>query len=270
MVHCLLSQATESLKANMAAASVILGLLPTTLCLVGSGTAETGILARRRPLLSLLLACGSPGVSPIRTSEYQDPIGLLRKSPGHSVIRLPSLDHRTAAVVSALQYIAAVLAIANLAHVSWEVCVKTVCSFSSDTAYQPALWALLTVPIHLIGSFAVALRFRSFQNPTEDIQWKSRLRSEFPLAAQQQPLLPTETHEQKGTDYLSLLFSWIASTAAILHMIYGTMVFSSILFISAQDAVVVVARYLASTLVCRVVLRFEIMGLRDGMEMQEF
>jgi hypothetical protein len=43
---------------------------------------------------------------------------------------------------------------------------------------------------------------------------------------------------------------------------YGTLVFSSILFISAQDAVKVAARYLASTLVCRVILMFEIMGMR--------
>ncbi|OQE73302.1 hypothetical protein PENNAL_c0089G01266 [Penicillium nalgiovense] len=119
MVHCLLSQATESLKANMAAAGVILGLFPTTLCLVGSSTVETGLLALRRPLLSLLLACGAPVVSPIRTFEYRGPIDLVRKR--FKSTDAPRFTPLSAAVIVALQYIFAFLAIANVAHVSWEL-----------------------------------------------------------------------------------------------------------------------------------------------------
>ncbi|KAJ6186461.1 hypothetical protein N7519_007762 [Penicillium mononematosum] len=103
----------------MAAAGVILGLLPTTLCLVGSSTAETGLLALRRPLLSLLLVCGAPVASPIRTFEYRGPIDLVRKrSKSIDASRFTPLS---AAVIVALQYIFAFLAVANLAHVSWEL-----------------------------------------------------------------------------------------------------------------------------------------------------
>ncbi|OGE49894.1 hypothetical protein PENARI_c019G11500 [Penicillium arizonense] len=118
MVHCLLSQATESLKANMASAGVILGLLPTTLSLVGSTTVETGLLALRRPFLSLLLACGTPAVSPVRSFEYRDPIDLLRRTP--TTIDIPKFNPMSATVIVIFQYIFALAAVANLAHVSWE------------------------------------------------------------------------------------------------------------------------------------------------------
>ena len=78
VVNCILNNAPESLKANTAAAAVLLGLLPTTLSLVGSSTIETGLLALRRPALAGLLAAGAPAVSPIRTFEYCDPKDILR------------------------------------------------------------------------------------------------------------------------------------------------------------------------------------------------
>lgn len=81
VVHCLLAQATESMKANMAAAAVLLGLLPTTLSLIGSNTVETGVLALRRPFLATLLAAGTPAVVPMRMFDYDDPVKLMNKSP---------------------------------------------------------------------------------------------------------------------------------------------------------------------------------------------
>ncbi|KFY48430.1 hypothetical protein V495_01344 [Pseudogymnoascus sp. VKM F-4514 (FW-929)] len=264
MIHCLLSQATESLKANMASAGVILGLLPTTLCLVGLSTVETGLLAHRRPLLSLLLAAGAPAISPSRIYDYRDSIDLLRDRS--SYINTPKFTPMWAAIIATLQYIFASLAIANLAYVSWELSIKTVCSFSSDTAFQPALWAFVAIPIHLMGRLAVALRFRCQMSELgPEGPWARRLREEFQLTARQSPA--TLHSQQEG--YLFILCSWCTSTGAVLHIMYGTLVFSSILFISAQDAIKVAARYLCSTLICRIILKFEIIGMRGVMEIEK-
>ncbi|KAK5630969.1 hypothetical protein RRF57_006684 [Xylaria bambusicola] len=63
----------------MAAAAVALGLLPITLSLVGSSTAEIGLLALRRPILTFFLASGAPAVSSLGVFEYQGPIHMLRE-----------------------------------------------------------------------------------------------------------------------------------------------------------------------------------------------
>lgn len=81
-IDCILDEMKESDKANMAAAAVVLGLLPTTLGLAGSTTTETGMLSLRRPLLAFLLAAGAPAVNPIRTFEYRDPMTMLRARAG--------------------------------------------------------------------------------------------------------------------------------------------------------------------------------------------
>ena len=61
----LLENTPEVFKANMAAASVLLGLLPTILSLAGSSTLEVGLIALQRPFLASLLGTASPAVYPL-------------------------------------------------------------------------------------------------------------------------------------------------------------------------------------------------------------
>ena len=82
VIDCILGNLNETRKSNMAAAAVLLGLLPTTLGFVGSTAVDIGLVALRRLLLALLLAAGAPAVSPIRTFDYVDPKELLEKKPG--------------------------------------------------------------------------------------------------------------------------------------------------------------------------------------------
>lgn len=70
VVSCVLDHFDESGKAQLAAASVLLGLLPTILGMVGSNTVEIGLLALQRPVLAFLLSLGAPVISPIRSFEY--------------------------------------------------------------------------------------------------------------------------------------------------------------------------------------------------------
>jgi hypothetical protein len=47
------------------------------------------------------------------------------------------------------------------------------------------------------------------------------------------------------------------------HILFGTLVFSSLTFIAVADAVPVAARYMGSAIVCRGILMFELSGMRE-------
>jgi len=61
-----------------------------------------------------------------------------------------------------------------------------------------------------------------------------------------------------------VLLSLSQALLCVGHILYGTAIFSSQLFIMPTDAVIIVARYVASALVCRAVLVFEITGMRSS------
>ena len=58
--------------------------------------------------------------------------------------------------------------------------------------------------------------------------------------------------------------SWVTATGTAVIIVYGTLVFSSLMFISTQDATIIVARYLVSALICRAVLIAELNGMRSA------
>ncbi|RWA04576.1 hypothetical protein EKO27_g10526 [Xylaria grammica] len=126
-VDCLLTALPETWKADMGAASVLLGLLPTTLSIVGSGPFETGLLAQTRPFLALMLAFGSPVMYPIRIFDYPNLADMFRPKKG--AISLPQLSRRAGAAMVILQYLIAFLAVGNPIWVSIELGTRTVVSF---------------------------------------------------------------------------------------------------------------------------------------------
>ena len=67
VAECLLQNTPEIVRADMAAASVLLGLVPTILGLAGSSTVGIGLVALQYPFLALLLGIASPAVNPLRT-----------------------------------------------------------------------------------------------------------------------------------------------------------------------------------------------------------
>ncbi|KAB8273842.1 hypothetical protein BDV30DRAFT_238369 [Aspergillus minisclerotigenes] len=265
---CILENSPEWIKSNMAAASVLLGLLPTILSLAGSSTAETGLLAQRRPFLAFLLAAGAPAVSPIRTFDYRDPLQVVCTS-SDSVRLLPALQSRRTwrFAIILIQYLLAASAVVNVAHTSWQLGVQTLCSFSTETTFHPLLWTFSALIIHILGAIAVNRRIRIVElsaDPPVTFLRKARRRvsEEFRLSADQAKASLTF----KQQSYTFICTSWCTSTGTILHLIYGTLTFSSIVFISTQDALGVVARYLASTIICRVILMFEIHGMRMAIQ----
>jgi hypothetical protein len=57
--------------------------------------------------------------------------------------------------------------------------------------------------------------------------------------------------------------AWLQSTVAVLHVVFGPLAFSSMMFIGTIDATTIVSRFFVSTLMCRVVIRYELAGLRE-------
>ncbi|KAJ8133249.1 hypothetical protein O1611_g370 [Lasiodiplodia mahajangana] len=269
LIICILNNSDEAFKANLAAVAVLLGLLPSILSLAGSSTVETGLLFMRRPVLSLLLAAGSPAISPIRTFDHRDPIETLHKRP--DALHIPHLGKFATAIVLSLQYLLSAVSIANIYQLSWQFGRDTVTSFAPDTIYFPGLWAILTIPIHLFGAWAVIQRFRCVeiqQQENKALTFKSTLKrklsQEFTLNAHHSHSSITPRKET----FLFICFSWFTSISTILHIIAGVFIFSSTLFIGVTDAWAIAARYLASVVICRIILMFEISGMRTTVDVQ--
>lgn len=248
----------------MAAGAVVLGLLPTILALAGSNTIELGLLCFRRPLLAFLLGLGTPAIMPIRTFDYRNPAELLQKRQGAPEALKASRPQ--AKIIVALQYILTCAALANVAHTTWQLTLFTVISFAPATQFLPSMWVVLAIVIHMFGTTAIALRMkltlRNALKPKTAI--KKRFHEEFNLCAHHSKAQLTLHPETNSF----ILFSWLTSMGTILHIIFGTLVFSSMLFIASGDAVIVVGRLLASTAVCRVILMFEISGMRQVVDTQ--
>ena len=63
----------------------------------------------------------------------------------------------------------------------------------------------------------------------------------------------------------AVFWNCIASTMAFFHIWFGTMLFSSIIFASVWDIMnTIFWRYLLSTVACRLILLFELAGLREA------
>jgi hypothetical protein len=64
--------------------------------------------------------------------------------------------------------------------------------------------------------------------------------------------------------YWFTIFSWFTAILTVCHVIYGTLTFSSMLFISVRDSIAVIGRYFLSVMCCRIVLMYELAELRDS------
>lgn len=227
------------------------------------------MLALRRPGLALLLAAGSPAVSPLRTFDYRGYAELLqiRSHSENRPIPMSACQHNTKL---ALEYVLAAAAVANVVLNSWQLSNRTIYAGGAQTWGLPLLWALLTIPAHLFGAIAVYLRvdLQSVDGATRSgaesqlfshVSVSKHTREEFRLSASQKPMVMALRKES----YIFLFASWLTSTFVIVHIMFGTLVLGSSLFISPPDAARVVGQYLVSTLVCRAIVSFEMRGIRQ-------
>jgi len=278
VVLCLLDGASEYVKAQMASSQVLLGVAPTVLALLGPGADETAalLLVARRPLLFVLIAAGSPSVYLGRAFEYPAPARLLAEPPTLALRRARPRGARRAAVTLA-EYALVVGAVANIGLVSYDVGRRTICAVISDWIFAPLFWACLGIVVHISGAVVQRMRLRRLgpgEAPTGvDVglgPWLAGLprrtlraaAGEFRIAAAQDDVRVDVFPESEA--YVCL--SWLLSTAIISQILLGTLIFSSTLFMGPLDALTVLVRYILSAMTCRIVLMYELSGIRDAVK----
>ena len=216
VADCLLRGTPEIFKANMAAASVLLGLLPTILSLAGSSTVEVGLVALRRPLLALLLGTASPAVNPLRTFEYGTPAKIVsREDYSAEPLTIPVYLRR---LVSAMQYVLALAAISNIAEVTYSLSIRT---YSITSQYVPIIliWMCLAIVIHVLGAAVLRLRMKLIVENSPRVS--TALKDEFRLSAYHQEGRLAFRQES----CLFIFLSWATSIGTIIHLAMGTLVF---------------------------------------------
>jgi len=109
--------------------------------------------------------------------------------------------------------------------------------------------------------------------PLEDYQSAKRFRrlrirlsSELTPCAYGKPMVLIK-RRAKGSEHnrslLCAVVKWLADLGVVVVFVYGSVALASQVFISLGDAGTVIARYIISAIVCRLVLRYELNGLRD-------
>jgi hypothetical protein len=258
IASCILSNTSDWIKSEMASAAVLLGLTPSILAYLGSSIEESSTLfiIGRRPILVICLAAGSPAVNPVRAFEYTKPLDILKRHK-HG-LKFPALSTRAHYIITVVEYLLVAGAITNMATVALDLGLKVSYTFAPQRVYLPLLWAYLGSVVHLFGALALKLRVvRSKRSDNHKrLNW---LPAQFKPLALQEPERFQVVNESK----FYLLVSWAISVGIASHIVFGTVTFSSVLFISVRDSVAIMYRFMASVLVCRMVLTYELAILRD-------
>ena len=235
------------------ASNVLLGLTPTALSLMGNSIAEISLLSSSRPMLSCLLAFAAPTIRPFPSLHYHNPLKMLKVRQDR--VEYPYFKTSVQVVISVAQYVVVAAAVINVTLLAHDLSTKSIFVPSCVASFHPYLWTFATGLIHISGvcTFATRVRIRH-----HDWNLRGWLRQEVKLCAAHRSV----EYELKGESWHSQVFGWIAATATVVHLIYGTLVLSSSTFIDTDDAVVIIFRYLLSTGVARIVLMLELGGLQ--------
>ncbi|KAK4179625.1 hypothetical protein QBC36DRAFT_322163 [Triangularia setosa] len=300
VIKCILSHTSEYVKNGMTAAQVLLGVMPTVLSVMGASTEEMSMLANvaRRPILALMLAAGSPSVYFSRAFEYHDSAQILQDHPNRLPQWRPKMWY-SKLLISLAEYTVAAAAIANIATLNWDIGTKTVCAVWTDGIIGPTVWALLGLVVHVFGTIGLRLRICGWRGPGNQVLDAARRKEESVNAAgvrgtlhiretlvlagewvagiprRALSLLRTEPMPSASAGFevrivtfqeskLFLVAAWAGSMATVFHIIFGTLIFASTTFIGIEDALSIVGRYIGSVSVCRIILMYELAGLRES------
>ncbi|KAM0323334.1 hypothetical protein ACHAQA_008926 [Verticillium albo-atrum] len=272
VLNCVLEQFPEFRKAELSASAVILGSLPIVLQTLGSTTAETALVGMRRPGLALLLAAGSPAVVVVNGATFVDAAaGFVHGASRESARLVPGPRigggglGRAGWAVSFAEYVLAGLAVANGIQLAYELGVNAVVVFAPETIFMVPLWTFLAVVIHFAAVLALLLRVRVVRRPRGDRRGAGFGRwvpGEFVPAACRSRM---ELAWREGSVLFHVL-SWVLTCGTVAHVIFGTLVLSGLLFFSVVDSMHIVGRYVASAMLCKAVVKFELMGMNEGLD----
>ena len=254
----------------MASAQVALGIAPTLMSLLSPSVGEISMLSANRPVLSVMLSLGCPTIFSVRSLQYDDPFGILQGS-NSSLFRqrrilLPTKRH---AFLSAVEYLAALLAIANVLSLDGQLGYMTVSTLNTHYPYLVYLWSLLALVPHGISAsafyFSRSMRAERKANQQQRKEentagiWRARFKREATICAAKRRRGYLEHREEEPFWVIAL--NLLSVMLGLGLLIFGTLLFSSLLFVGIIDAVGVIFQYFISTVVCRVIMVFELRGI---------
>jgi hypothetical protein len=293
LISCILGASSQYMQYALNTSQVILGLTPTIIAILGASSEEMCLLALvgRRRFLSLLLSAASPSIYTSRGFEYRNLALILHEEPGRNHVRT-SLHRRNRRIIIILEYIFAGAALANIATISWQLGLRSINNVNPNVRYIPTLWSVAAVPLHLLGLVIFGLRVRRIDSPHQtlpesnkypkirdtkisNIGTQSRkfvrallsriwslVQREFWLHPEQGP--DERIHVQWFKESrLFLASAYLLTIFFIFHIILGTLVLASTNFIGPGDAIGIMARYIASVIVCRVILMYELAVVKE-------
>lgn len=269
LVDCILGNLSEWRKSQLGASAVIMGLIPLILQNLGSTAAESALLGLRRPFLATLLVAGSPAVSVIKGSSFVEEVShfidgdtTARIMPG---IKRNDLPGSLGPLISTGQYFVALCALANVGHLAYRLGINAVVIFAAGMRFLVPLWVFLAVFVHLGASVVLHLLVRVDTASSQPRSWEprltimSRLLDEVTPHVFQKPQLV----KWRSDKIIVIMVSWLVSVNTLAHIVYGTLVLSSLLFFNVGDAITVMARFAASAVACRAIARFELSGMNE-------
>lgn len=284
LTGCLIDNTPSFRQSEMNAVSVILGLTPTIIRSLGPTTVQTSALSIRKPVLALMVALGTPATRPQTGTEFVTAVKQMATKP--SLASVDRVQHRysndcsprkgllaawsflnmvTRSIWPVGVYVVVAGCMANNAYLAYQLSCWCVCSFTPPNSWLPALWTYLSLAVH-IAAVVTMWRLVSVSkspdssSPATLLQWLLwKIETE---AIGSKPLFVQLRDKAPGSDDWYQLLAWVLYVGASLHMVVGLVVLAGLLFISLQDAALVVARYVACTLICRVVVVVEIERIR--------
>jgi hypothetical protein len=163
-----------------------------------------------------------------------------------------------------LEYTVASAAVANNAHLAYQLSTFAVCTFSPAEDFLPAVWTAAAVAIHLAGYLAARLKISvegSGGRGEDDNQGRllHRIWAEL-TPTPWQSRLEVKTNDKHTGWFLVLVSALYIGDA--LQAFYGTLILSSLVFISVRDSAIIVIRLMASALFARGILIYELAGFR--------
>ena len=265
VVQCILNATPEFVKSDMAAAAVLLGLTPTILSLVAMGPEESSLMAiaTTRPLLSFLVMAGSPALYIPRSFETDVPLNVLQQRAHHA--KFPNFSSKTSAMLVLLQYVLSIGSIVNCITLSLQLGFQCIAVVEPDFPFFPLMWFWTAVLAHILGFLVFRLQMKVEYNGQRSkasrslvARVKTWAKNEFRLSAQ---LETVDVYEAEKTIPV-VAFRLLLCLYIICHLAFGTLTFSSLVFINTGDACGALIRYGCSVVVCKLVCMVEFAGLR--------
>jgi hypothetical protein len=174
-------------------------------------------------------------------------------------------------LVMLLEFIIAVASIGNVADLAWTLGAKAIFLLLPNQQYTVALWAFLGFTIHIFGAVALRLRTKvalkqQAEGATEHYSHTlDLLKNQFKPQVRKEMVRVTILPES----WIFFLAAWLTAIFTTCHIIFGTILFSSILFCSVNDALIILGWLMGSVIACRVILTYELAILQKAVRVED-